>query len=328
MPPDLPTFTNYGGQYLRVCTLLVNSNSVGGIDLSNLRIKFSVKLSQTSTPNMADIRVYNLEENTAQIIQLLSTMRSEHVTVLLQAGYQGNYGTIFKGNVVQVIVGRESATDTFIDILSGDGDRAYNFAVVRQSIAKNSTQQDQVKAAINAMSKKGVTGGVTNVDSTARLPRGKVLYGNAREYLNNVAKNTGHSWSIQEEKINFVKKTSYLPGTQILITSQTGMIGSPQQTNQGINVKCLLNPNIAVGGRILLDNRTILKQKLNIEQIAALKGNTKAINMLTPRALNPDGSYYVLTMEYTGDTRGVEWYSGLVCLNQNTTSNPRNSVGS
>lgn len=325
---DLPTFTNCGGQYLRVCTLIVNSESIGGVDLSNLRIKFSVKLSQTPTPNMADIRVYNLEENTAQLLQLLSTMRSEHVTVLLQAGYQGNYGTIFKGNVVQVIVGRESATDTFIDILAGDGDRAYNFAIVKQSIARGSSQQDQVKAAVTAMSGKGVTGGATEVQSTFKLPRGKVLYGNAREYLNNVAKNAEYTWSIQEEKINFVKKTSYLPGTQIVITSQTGMIGTPQQTNQGVNVKCLLNPNIAVGGRILLDNRTIIKQKLDLQQIAALKGDTKAINNLTPRALNPDGSYYVLTMEHTGDTRGIEWYSNLVCLNQNTTANPNNSVGS
>lgn len=325
--PPLPTFTSYGAQYLRTCTLIINTQSIGGVDLSNLRIKFSVKSSQTPTPNMADIRVYNLEDNTAHVLQLLSTLGTEHVSVLLQAGYQGNFGTIFQGNVVQIITGRESATDTFIDILAGDGDKAYNFAVVKTTIAKGSIQQDQIKASVNAMSEKGVTAGVTAVDSTFKLPRGKVMFGPAREYLSNSAKTTGYSWSINSEKITFVKNTSFLPGTQVLLTAQTGMIGTPQQTNQGVNVKCLLNPGIQVGGRILLDNKAIEQQKLNLEQIAALKSDTKAINQLIPRRLNPDGSYYVLTLEHTGDTRGVEWYSSLVCLSQNVSANPRNSVG-
>jgi hypothetical protein len=318
---NLPTFTDYAQQYLRTCTLVVSNQSLGGLDLSQLRIKFAVKASQTETPNIASIRVYNLEESTALLVQ------KEFNKVVLQAGYQGNYGVIFQGNIIQVILGRESATETFIDIIAGDGDKAYNFAVVTSTIAKGSTQQDQINAAIAAMSGKGVTAGQSTVDTSQKLPRGKVLYGNARNYLRDVAQTAGYTWSIQNEKVNFIKKTSYLPGTQILITAKTGMIGAPQQTNQGVNVKCLLNPNIVVGGRILLDNSTIQQQALNLEQIAAQKSNTKAINELIPRRLNPDGSYYVLTMEHSGDTRGVDWYSSLICLSQDVSANPRNSVG-
>lgn len=306
--------------YGRVCQLVVSNKTLNGLDLSQFRIKFQVKTSDTATPNTADIRVYNLEEQTAVKI------RKEFTKVVLQAGYEGNYGVIFQGNIKQVIIGRESATDTFIDIVAGDGDRAYNFAIVATSLAKGSTQNDQVKAAITPMVAKGVTAGAMSDTGTNQLPRGKVMYGNSRNYLRDVAQTTGSSWSIQNEKVTFVSKSAYLPGTAVLINSDTGMIGTPQQTNEGVNVKCLLNPNLKISGRIKLDNRSVQRVKLNIDQIAAAKGDVSAINNLIPRDLNADGVYYVLVVSHAGDNRGIEWYSNLVTLSIDQTANPLNSV--
>ena len=84
---------NEAEQYLRTCKLIVYGSDLDGLDLSELRIKFSVKRSDTMTPNVADIRVYNLEEKTALRI------RKEFTKVVLQAGYEGNYGVIFQGNI-------------------------------------------------------------------------------------------------------------------------------------------------------------------------------------------------------------------------------------
>ncbi len=307
-------------QYMRSCELVVFGNDLDGLDLSALRIKFSVKRSDTATPNTADIRVYNLEEETALRI------RKEFKKVILQAGYPGNIGVIFQGNIKQVIIGRESATDTFIDIVAGDGDRAYNFAIINSTLSKGSSQLDQVKAATNAMTPKGVTAGHIGDMPPEKLPRGKVMYGSAKTYLRNVAQTSKKQWSIQDEKITFVGIKTYLPGEQVVLTSKTGMIGTPQQTNDGVNVKCLLNPKIQVGGRVHIDNASILQQKLNLDQIAAAKGNTSTINNLIPRHLNADGSYYVLVIEHTGDTRAIDWYSSLICLNIDVSANPLNSV--
>lgn len=299
-------------QYLRVCTLIVSDRSQNGLDLSDLRIKFSVKRSDTMTPNTADIRVYNVEEQTALRI------RKEFTKVTLQAGYEGNFGVIFQGNIKQVIIGRESATDTFIDIVAGDGDRAYNFAVVNATIAKGSTQTDQVNAAVRAMAPKGVTAGHLGDLPDNQLPRGKAMFGNARTYLRDAAQTTQHSWSIQDEKVTFVGKKAYLPGERVVLTSKTGMIGTPQQTNEGVNVKCLLNPNIKIASRVQIDNASIQRFKIN------LSVPNSAANI--PAPLTADGVYYVLVAEHTGDTRGVEWYSNLICLNIDVTTNPINSV--
>lgn len=299
-------------QYLRAISLIVFGKDLDGIDLSQLRIKFSVKRSDTMTPNVADIRVYNLEEKTAIRI------RKEFSQVILQAGYPGNVGVIFKGNIKQVILGRESATDTFIDIIAGDGDRAYNFAVVNQTLQKGSTQLDQVNAASTPMAAKGVTTGHVGDMPPEKLPRGKTMFGNSRTYLRNVAQSTDKAWSIQDEKVTFISKKSYLPGERVVLTSKTGMIGTPQQTNEGVNVKCLLNPNIRIGTRIQIDNASIQRFKINLQVV------NSAANI--PAPLTADGVYYVLVCEHSGDTRGVDWYSSLICLNIDVTTNPINSV--
>ncbi len=299
-------------QYLRTCNLIVSDRDQNGIDLSKLRIKFSVKRSDTMTPNVADIRVYNVAEETAILI------RKEFTKVILQGGYESNYGVIFQGNIKQVIIGRESATDTFIDIIAGDGDRAYNFAIVNTTISAGSSQLDQVNAAIGAMAPKGVTAGHIGDMPTETLPRGKVMYGNARSYLRDVAQTSKKAWSIQDEKVTFIPVTSYLPGERVVLTSKTGMIGTPQQTNEGVNVKCLLNPMIKIGGRVQIDNASIARFKIN------LSVPNSAANI--PAPLTADGVYYVLVAEHTGDTRGVEWYTSLICLNIDVTTNPINSV--
>lgn len=264
------------------------------------------------TPNSAEIRVYNLEENTAKRI------RKEFTQVILQGGYQGNYGVIFQGNIKQVILGRENSTDTFIDIVAGDGDNAYNFAVVNTTLRKGSTPMDQVSQAMAPMATMGVGSGFIDADTTSKLPRGKVMYGNSREYLRSVAQSQASSWSIQDQKINFTKLRTYLPGQVVVLTSKTGMIGTPQQTNEGLNVKCLMNPFLRISGRIKVDNSAIELFKINLS-VPGSPANT-------PPPINADGIYYILVVNHVGDNRGLDWYSDLTCLSIDVTSNPLNSV--
>jgi hypothetical protein len=302
MALPVQTFPDPTQQYIRAFTLLVSNSQGQGIDLSALRVKFQVKQSSAETPNEADIRIYNLSRETAVKVQ------SEYTGVVIQAGYSGNYGVIFKGNIKQVIIGRESATDTFVDIIAGDGDLFYNYAIVNTTIAKNSTQQDQVNACIKSGSALGVTAGANSlIFGTPSLPRGKTMFGNTRNYLRDSAQTANMGWSIQNGQLVFVPLQKYLPGTAVQINEKTGMIGTPQQTNEGVNVKCLINPLIQISGRIQLQNYEIARLRINLTLNPNLQTNTAA-----PLASN--GIYYVLAMEHTGDTRGLEWYTKLICL--------------
>jgi hypothetical protein len=302
-------------QYLRQCTLLVSNKAGKALDLSQLRIKFSVKMSGTATPNVADIRVYNLQEETAYAI------KKEFTRVVLQGGYQSNFGVIFEGSIKQVLIGRESATDTYLDIIAGDGDLAYNFAIVNRTLAAGSLVNDQINTAAAAMNSVDPNSKLltpTNMPPT-QLPRGKVMYGSAAKYMKQAGKTSRHSWSIQNGQIQFVPINGYLPGEAVVLTSKTGMIGTPVQTNIGVNVRCLMNPLIRIGGRVKIDNKSIQGFKINI----AVPGSPAN----TPLPLRTDGTYYAWNLGHSGDTRSNDpWYTELICITTSVSANPLNSV--
>jgi hypothetical protein len=286
-------------QYLRQCSLVVGGAGGKGLELGALRVVFATHKVDFETPNHADIRVYNLAEATCA---RLGT--KEFTRIVLQAGYEGNCGLIFGGTIRQVRFGRENGVDTYADFLASDGDRAYNYAVVRATLAAGATQKDVAKTAAGAMAEHGVTQGYIPDLGGQALPRGQVMYGMARDYLRDVAHSTDTSWSIQDGKVQLVPKRGYLPGEAVKLTAETGLIGMPEQTEQGIMVRCLINPKLRVGGRIKLDNRSIIRFKQSLKIGAFQKA---------PR-INKDGFYRILAIEWRGDTRGNDWYADLTCV--------------
>lgn len=265
-------------QYLRKCSLIV-AGMDQGLDLSGLRIRFSVKRSDAQTPNAAEIRVYNPAPNTARQI------RDEFTRVILQAGYEENFGVIFDGDIKQVKFGREGGTDTYVDIAAGDGDAAYNFAVVNTTLAAGARQSDQIRAALAPMAERGVTAGYIDTTDDRALPRGKAMFGMSRDYLRRSADTTATTWSIQDRKVQFVKRTGLLPGQAVALSSATGLVGVPEVTNEGVYIRSLLNPLLVIGGQV------------------QVSGSTDA-----------DGIYRILVVEHTGDTHGNEWYSTITGL--------------
>jgi len=295
-------------QWLRKVGLIVSTGSKG-LDLSNMRIVFRVNAPDAEAPPTAYIRVYNLNASDAKSIQ------NEFQTVTLQAGYQtGNYAIIFNGTIAWVGRGRESATDDYVDIMAADGDEAFNYAVVNTTLAKGSASaQAQYNAIVQQTTKYGVTSATassSNLSSTGGvLPRGKTLFGLARSSLNSVCRSKLCSWSIQNGKIVVIPLKGYDNGTVLEINSRTGLVGVPVATPNGIELQCLLNPYIQVGGRIKLKQSELTTTTVKQQGIYPQYGN---VNL--PADTSTDGTYRVLVVEHEGDTRGTPWYSRLICL--------------
>ena len=287
-------------QWLRKCTLAVApQNGDIGLDFSDLRVRFSVRRADIQTPNTLEARVWNVSEETA------TRVRKEFTRVVLQAGYQyGNFGTLFDGDVKQVRWGRENQTDTYMDILAADGDEAYNFAVTNTTLAAGSTPTDHAWAAQAAMAEHRIKAGYMPDPSDQKLPRGKAMFGMSRDYLRDAAGALGCSWSIQDGYLQLVPLTSYLPDEAVVLTSKTGMVGMPEQTQDGIKSRCLLNPLLKIGGRVQIDNKSVQQMRIDMSYTA--------INFF-PKVAD-DGFYRLLVVEHHGDTRGTEWYSDLICL--------------
>jgi len=294
-------------QYIRQCNLVVSNAAGEGLDLSTLRITFAIKKTDGQTPNTATIRVYGLSENAANQIQ------AEFTQVDLQAGYQSNFGVIFSGTAKRIRKGRESNVDSFLEIQAADGDGAYNFAVVNATISAGATQRDQIEQAAKVMQAKGVTQGYIAPDNSQALPRGKVMYGTSRDYLRQSSETVGASWSIQDGKLQLVPLTGVLPNQAVVLNSKSGLVGQPEQTNDGVKFRCLLNPNLQIAAMVQIAQKDV--------QQAALEESDKV-----PAVIAVDGFYRIIAMEFSGDTRGNDWYCEGVGLSVDSTAPTDKSV--
>jgi len=302
-------------QYLRKVNLVVASGG-SGLDLSQQRISWRTVQSDVQTPNHAIIRIYNLAQQTAASIQ------KEFERVVLQAGYEaGNFGVIFDGTIKQVRRGRVSGTDTYLDILAADGDRAYNFGVVNNTIKSGRTLNDQLDSAVAGL---GIPKGYVPDLPPGALSRGKVQYGNARDEMSIIANSSTASWSIQNGEVQIVKDTGYVPGEAVVINATSGMIGLPEQTEGGIYVRVLLNPNIKIGTLVQIDNSSIQRAFLGGVLLNA-PGRLENLPGFLPKVTD-DGFYKVYVNETVGDTRDTPFYSSLTCLAVDRSTSPGTSV--
>lgn len=303
-------------QWLRKVRLVVGNGSEG-IDCSDLRIRFVVRTQELNYPGQADITITNLSNATANKI------RDEYKEVYLEAGYEGSSAEIFRGEIVQTRgPGRESPTDTYLNLLAKDAQRAHSYAVANKTLAAGHTFRDQVDVCLEAMKPFGVTAGyITDLGST-KMPRGRAMFGMARNQLRAIGMAVGASWFIEGGKLNIIKYDETRPGNAIEINSETGMIGMPVQTIEGVEVRTLLNPRFKVGGLVHINEASIQRSKLTIDNATAFANGQSVQQQLLDRNIDADGMYKILQIVHSGDTRGTEFYSDMLCASKKNGPSP------
>jgi hypothetical protein len=244
--------------YLRKVSLVIGNNAGQGLDLSQMQFRFSTLIGTTETPNVLKLHIWNLSDTTAAKLVAQNGGTFEYNKVTLQAGYtNGPYGLIFSGSVLYMRLGREGPTDSYLDIHVADGDKGYNFAVVNTNLAPGASQQDAATAIDKALGVQGITPSSAPPSlSPLNYPRGLSLYGMARDHAAELAAQNGFTWSIQNGQSTYLAQAAALQ-TVVQLNAKTGMIGIPEQTIYGINVKSLLNPNFKPGVVLKLNNADI-----------------------------------------------------------------------
>ncbi|WP_072378840.1 hypothetical protein [Novosphingobium sp. NDB2Meth1] len=289
-------------QFIRKAGLLIGDSSTA-IDVSALHFSFRIKQAEVGVPQTASIRVYNLSDQTFQRIR-------EYTRVELSAGYQrGAYGVIFSGEIIQAKAGRENAVDSYVDLIAAEGYSSHQ-QPISVTLARGATVLDVAKAAAAAMGRK------LNVYTTTtppQLPRGTVQYGMARRALTDAATKMGAIWFYSNDGIDLVAVDSPRAGEATVINGATGMIGWPEQTQDGIRVRCLLNPNLTLGDTIKLDNASVQAATFT----TAYQQQVQNTNLPRPDA---DGLYRMYVIEHFGNTRGADWYSDIICLSLDPTT--------
>lgn len=215
--------------------------------INNLRISFDIDKTINEKPNPATIRVWNL--NRSHLNQILSGAFDK---VALSVGYQ-TLTQIYSGDITKASVQRHDL-DFILTLECADGFRAYTQARITSTL-KSGSNDEQI---LTELSKTlpNVNLGTVEVTNKRKLPRGKVMNGDTRELLNRLARNSGADWSIQDGELVFLPKNKVLKAEAILISQETGMVNAPEHTDDGLELQCLLNPQLAIGG--LVEVKSIL----------------------------------------------------------------------
>ncbi|ACK51995.1 conserved hypothetical protein [Methylocella silvestris BL2] len=296
-------------QWIRDCRLTVGDGKTA-LDLSNMRIRFQVHQDTLQSCNIADIFVTNLAETTAQKL-----MAKEFTRVVLEAGYKGNRGVIFQGTLIQPRKGRENPVDTYLALRCSDGDQAYNYAFVSKTLAAGATPKDILRTCTDAMKEHGSSIGYFPDDFGGNLkyPRAVTMFGPAKQYLRTLAQSNDCQWSIQGGKVDMVPNNGHKPGAAFVLNTTTGLIGMPEETTDGIYVKCLLNPAIRVNTLLQINESSINRAALDLSN----QGYPNSDKLLMQTGVK-DGIYKVLSIDWEGDTRGNPWYCDIVCIGAKT----------
>jgi hypothetical protein len=272
-------------------------------------IEFKVRRGDIQTPNTLDARIWNLSPKTANKIST-----REFTQVALQAGYDGNFGLIFRGVIKQVRIGRVDGKDSYVDITAADGDELYNYAPISDTMAAGSTVEDLIARILQncqqlALKQTITQGYKPELPASGRI-RGRVLYGMSKDELRDICAAYNIKWSIQDGKLVLIPLTSYIPGKPVVVSSRTGLIGVPEQTQNGIECRVLLNPQIKIGQLIQLEG-DINRARLGV----GINANVQNQTLQNTSKIAASGQYYVMYAEHAGATRSPQpWYSDLVCL--------------
>ncbi|HHS9554370.1 TPA: hypothetical protein ACTXCE_005550 [Raoultella planticola] len=304
-----------------------------GISLSDFKVTFNIQKMPATIFNgfVGNFKVYNLAPETQNRI-----MGKEFTRIRAIAGYNGaadaggeypdkNIGMIFNGDIRFTITGKENITDSWVLIQCIDGWEGHLNASVKTTVAAGWKHADLFDIGMQSLRPYGISEGSTPDFGSTVFPRGRTIYQNTGRLMYGLAGQCKANWWYENNQVHIVPEDKYLQEA-IVLNADTGLIGMPQQTmGAGVNVRCLINPNIKLGGLIRLDQASVYRQALGNDQIGqspgALGESTTDGNIYVDglpgsqlAAINTDGDYIVGSIDYTGDARGQAWYMDLLCL--------------
>ena len=83
---------------------------------------------------------------------------------------------------------------------------------------------------------------------------------------------------------------------------------------KGIKVRCLINPKLRIGGLVQIDNKDIQRAQRQVDYKTLSLSQDEYTSFARIARIDGDGFYRLYVAEYTGDTRGDDWYADLTCL--------------
>jgi hypothetical protein len=221
----------------RVCSLVIGQGGGKGKELSGLRIAFSIEKGSTKSPNKCNVKVWNTAPETRSLIEVIGNV------VVLKAGYSEDIGaaTIFSGNITRALTVKEGP-DWVTELELEDGFLEFRDTKVSLAFAPGATAMQVV----TDISKRfGLPVRPLPVDTTNKTyPAGFAFVGRVRDAMDKVCDNAGWEWSIQNREIQILKKGGIFKQRAYVLSSDSGLIGSPTSESKTMTEKAAAKDGI------------------------------------------------------------------------------------
>ena len=299
--------------------MLIGTPGSDGILIENLRMTFDIKKTSTSDYNTGKFEIFNLNRNNRLAVN------DTDMTVTVIAGYAGNVGTLYVGDVIFATSGIPRP-ETKLTIESNDGHRTIHQLKFPCSYGAGIGAKQIIK---DICKKTGV--GVKNVKWSdlpdAKYIQGFSFRGMAKQLLDNVCNYAGIEWSIQDGQLQFLSNGNPNQNRVISLSPSTGLIGSPEGLQD-------------IGRELLRDTKGALHtakheiQAWKKQKPRRLDEHGLKVECLLCPSAEPGGVVEVESSDYqralwrivdvhhTGDTHGDEWKTTLTLMSYNTSWTP------
>lgn len=220
---------------------------------SPLTLEFEVVRNTASSLNSATFRIYNLSDVNRNLIfrnkTSINNIRGNRNKVILQAGYEtalnkdSDLSTIFIGDLLEAYSYRQGPNViTYINAQDA-GFGAYN-SFINKTVKAGTTLKEIADLMMSSLKniKKGAIGETLGESKTTTVLNGNVFYLLTKDYKDEVF--------IDLEKVNKLGVNEYIKltgGKVPLLTSETGLLGTPLRQGTDLIVDMLFEPRINVG---------------------------------------------------------------------------------
>lgn len=252
------------------------------------RCVFRIEKTSTAEGNKATIKLYNISSESRNLLEAKENI------VFLRVGYGDNLATIFIGDILRREITRDGP-DIVYSLECGDTEKQLKNAIVRLNFGNNVTSTILLNEAIKQL---GVSIGYIKDFKEVVYPKNFSFLGRAGDLINELTQKQGLLWSIQDGEIRIFPPNKGDQSEAVLIGSDSGLIGFPTKTIDGLKFRSLINPELRVGGLV----------QVNSKLFQGDFGENKV--QLASASLVESGDITVIRrIEYIGDTRGGDWFA-------------------
>lgn len=236
-----------------------------------------------------DLTIYNLNPITRGNI-----IAGEYFDITIEAGYyDGNFGQIYKGYVLRVISGDEDAITTITRFICTDSKEFYNLGFINATFDESSNFYE-IAEYIAANGSRQVSVELDERLKNYQAKGGRTLFGSQYDELAKIAEDANFNIKVEDNVVKIFGFDDFSNTTQtaIVLNANTGMVGIPTLTNNGVEVKALMNPKYQIYGLIKLNNSEIRNEQDEIIP-----------NRELGAFFSSDGLYKVIKMVYNFDNK-------------------------